>query len=198
MSLFGAIAALLGGSQRAPASPSDTHRAETRQQASEPDGGAVGHAFRVGARWFLLPVALPAEVTPALPCVRLPFTPPWFLGLANFRGEPVPVYDLGALLQAPGATPDIGRYNLILGTRDRRGAFLIEEIRLLTLPTGTDFDLAPALPTISAMIPDGLPCHGAVIEGTTYTRLDFSALLGILADRASLLGEETHSSKDQP
>ena len=151
--------------------------------AAEPssEAGALGHAFRIRERWFLIPADLPAEVSPRLFCARLPFTQPWCLGLANFRGELVPVYDLGALLADSG--PQSGRYLLILGRRDARAALSIDEITVVTVPAEAETEVTSPLPNL----PGELICRGLSVEGRTYAELDLGGLMSLLARLAGVL-----------
>lgn len=162
----------------------------------EPDAaqtvGEFRHAFRIGPRWLLIPAGLPAEVYPPLPCTRLPFTHTWCLGLASFRGDLAPVYDLDALISARGA--EIGRYFLLLGSRDACAALCIDEIAGITVAPDRPTKPLPPLPDL----PTNLACRGLVVDGTTYIELDLLVLLGMLAERASLIAADTITSKDYP
>lgn len=142
--------------------------------------GAVAHAFRIGERWFLVPMDLPAEACPAMFCARLPFTRPWCLGLANFRGELVPVYDLGGLID--NAAGRRSRYFLVLGRRDARACLCIDEITTVRIPVDASPQNLPPLPNL----PEGLPCQGLRVDGETYAEVDLGGLLTILAGRAGL------------
>jgi hypothetical protein len=155
-----------------------------------PEPGEFRHAFRIGARWILIPAGAPAEVSPTLACTRLPFTAPWCLGLASFRGDLVPIYDLGALLgeTAPGA----GSSLLILGQRESRAGLRIDEIAGFEVP-----QQAPrTLPSRWPGLPDGLDRGGLLVAATVYAEIDLSALLAVLAGRASLLAPATIQSTD--
>ncbi|NEV64189.1 chemotaxis protein CheW [Thiorhodococcus minor] len=140
---------------------------------------AIAHAFRIGERWLLIPMDLPAEVSPVMASAKLPFTKPWCPGLANFRGELVPVYDLSMLFEGVAA----GGLFLILGPRDARACLRIDEITVITVPA----DLAPEPLVALPNLPDELVCLGLSLEGRTYIQLDLGGLLGLLAQRASLL-----------
>lgn len=48
-----------------------------------------------------LPLERVRRIVPALKVHPLPATDPRLLGLAEYDGEPLPVFDLGALVQAP-------------------------------------------------------------------------------------------------
>lgn len=149
------------------------------EDGEEASAAAIAHAFRIGERWLLIPMDLPAEVAPAMVSAKLPFTKPWCLGLTNFRGELVPVYDLGLLFEEAGASALF----LILGQRDARACLRIDEITVVTVPA----DLEPRPISGLPNIPDDLVCLGLTVEGRTYIELDLGGLLGLLARRASLL-----------
>ncbi|NEX19298.1 chemotaxis protein CheW [Thiorhodococcus mannitoliphagus] len=149
------------------------------EDETEEASQAIAHAFRIGERWFLIPMDLPAEVSPAIMSARLPFTQPWCLGLVNFRGELVPVYDLGLLLKEGAG----GGLFLILGQRDARACLPIDEITVVTVPA----DLTPGSLDGLPNLPDELVCLGLTLEGRTYIELDLGGLLGLLAQGASLL-----------
>ncbi len=150
----------------------------------EPDretGGALANAIRIRERWFLIPADLPAEVSPKRFCARLPFCKPWCLGLTNFRGELVPVYDLGGLIDGGGAAT--GGYFLVLGHGNARACLCIDEITVVTIPPDTRVESQSTLPNL----PDALVCAGIEVEGTLYAEVDLGGLAGILAEQASML-----------
>ncbi|MBK1716423.1 chemotaxis protein CheW [Thiocystis violacea] len=145
------------------------------------DAGRIAHAFRIGEYWFLIPMDLPAEVSPPLFLARLPFTKPWCLGLANFRGELVPVYDLGALLAGGGVSAR--GYFLVLGERDARAALRIDEITVIRLAAEASAQLQPPWPGL----PEDLILRGLDVEGIRYAELDLGGLLSRLARHAGRL-----------
>ena len=155
-----------------------------------PDVGDYRHAVRIGSRWLLLPADRPAEVRAALQCTRLPFTRAWCLGLASFQGDPVPVYDPAALLaeQAPGG----GGQFLVVGRRESRAALRIDEIAGLHVPPDAGTEPSSSWPGL----PAELACNAVTVGETTYLELDLDALLGALAERASLVGTGTQSPRD--
>ncbi|WP_295388083.1 chemotaxis protein CheW [uncultured Thiodictyon sp.] len=152
--------------------------------------GDFRHAFRIGQRWLLVPAAMPAEVYPPLPCAGLPFTHPWCLGLASFRGDLAAVYDLGALVDE--RTPDVGRYFLLLGRRDSCAALCIDEINGITVPPDTLTAPPPPLPGLPSELARGV----LVVDRTSYVEVDLVGLLGLLAERASLLAASPLTSEE--
>lgn len=148
---------------------------EDRDEAA----AGVAHAFRIGERWFLIPVGLVAEASPAVAVARLPFTAHWCLGLANIRGTLAPVYDLNRFLGAETSA----RLLLIVGQRETRACLLIDEITVLSVPPETQPAPFPALPNC----PETLSGSALELEGRAYIQLDIQGLLMMLAQRATLL-----------
>lgn len=62
--------------------------------------GAEALVFPVGAEHHALLVSSTREVVLSAPVAAVPAAPPWLLGVANLRGELVPVVDTGAALAA--------------------------------------------------------------------------------------------------
>lgn len=152
-------------------------------QEADDETAAIGHAFRIGERWLLIPMGLPAEVTPMIGLAKLPFTKPWCRGLANFRGELVPVYDLSRFL----AQQVTGTLLLVLGDRDCRACVCIDEITVIRAVA--DAHSSPLNPFVE--LPEDLACLGLELEGQTYLQLDLGGLLKMLARWASVLPAET-------
>lgn len=61
-------------------------------------------AVEIGASSYLIPLSHSSEIFPYAPIHPVSYTQPWFLGVANLRGELVGVTDVGVLMgQAPRA-----------------------------------------------------------------------------------------------
>ena len=75
-------------------------RLAARLQAAKAEGVAVASwlAVESGAQHFLLPLAQSGEIFSWTGVQPVPYTQPWFLGVANLRGGLVGVIDLAALL----------------------------------------------------------------------------------------------------
>jgi chemotaxis signal transduction protein len=140
--------------------------------------------FSVGNLSLLLPPNSGREVIPAPPVSRLPNTAAWLLGLANVRGNLVPVVDTAAAL---GATREVGKpppYALIFGHADAAIALLIDGLpRLLSIDVSqrsVDGVTTPAL----------LEGGGAIAaydhNGRTWLDLDLMYLLDVLAQTIAL------------
>lgn len=67
-----------------------------RMQAARSGSGAPARQLgvAVGAERYLLELADAGEIVPLAPLTRVPLTQPWYLGLANVRGNLVGVIDL--------------------------------------------------------------------------------------------------------
>lgn len=77
-------------------------RLVARLQAAKAEGVAVASwlAVEAGGRGYLLPLAQSGEIFPWAGVQPVPYTKPWFLGVANLRGTLTGVVDLAGLLAA--------------------------------------------------------------------------------------------------
>ncbi len=106
-------------------------RAAQAGQIRDAQSGAewVGVAFRLGAETFLVAREETREVM-SVPIflTRVPGARPWIRGLANLRGQLLPVIDLRAFLGG-GAAP-IGRNAriLVVNSRDVPAGLLVDEV----------------------------------------------------------------------
>lgn len=80
-------------------------RLAARLQQAKAEGVAVASwlAVESGTRHYLLPLAQSGEIFPWAGVQAVPYTQPWFLGVANLRGTLTGVVDLAGLLG--GAPP---------------------------------------------------------------------------------------------
>ncbi len=62
-------------------------------------------AFLVGEVKYALPIAAVREITKPLPMVALPHAPPAVVGVAEYRGEVIPVVDLRMRFGQPATAP---------------------------------------------------------------------------------------------
>ncbi len=83
-------------------------RLAARLQAAKAEGVAVASwlAVESGAQNFLLPLAQSGEIFPWAGVQPVPYTQPWFLGVANLRGTLTGVVDLAGLLAASPPRPE--------------------------------------------------------------------------------------------
>ncbi|HCL86571.1 MAG TPA: chemotaxis protein CheW [Comamonadaceae bacterium] len=80
-------------------------RLAVRLQAARSEGvsGSSWLAVQSGGRQLLLPLSQSGEIFPWSGVQSVPYTQPWFLGVANLRGALAGVVDLAALLGTPVA-----------------------------------------------------------------------------------------------
>ncbi|NML43053.1 chemotaxis protein CheW [Ramlibacter sp. G-1-2-2] len=87
-------------------------RLASRLQAARSEGvQASWLAVESAGRKFLFPLAQSGEIFPFAATQVVPYTHPWFLGVANLRGGLYGVVDLGSFVsgQAPAQRSDAGR-----------------------------------------------------------------------------------------
>ena len=72
-----------------------------RMQAARSNSGArINHlGVQIGAQRILLDLTQAGEIVPVSPVTTVPLTQPWYLGLANIRGNLVGVIDLARYLK---------------------------------------------------------------------------------------------------
>lgn len=92
--------------------------------AKPQDDRLHGHAFTIGALQLVIDTARhPCEVYEELPLCHIPGSPVHLVGMANQRGNIVPLFDLGKMVGLPS---DSGKnYYLIIGNRDEAVGFRI-------------------------------------------------------------------------
>jgi twitching motility protein PilI len=72
-------------------------------------------AVRIGAENYLVEMSLAAEIVTLPDVARVPWTKPWYRGLANVRGRLVGVVDLQQLMGREPLTAEQGQQLLVLG-----------------------------------------------------------------------------------
>lgn len=88
----------------------------------------AGIGFRLGMHRFLASQKEVVEVLAPPEVTRVPGAPVWVRGLANFRGQVLPLYDLGHLLMDnPTPAQSRNRY-LILRGQSNPAAFLVDAV----------------------------------------------------------------------
>ncbi len=80
-----------------------------RMQAARTSSGARAHQLgvEIGGARYLLDLVEAGEIVPLPPLAAVPLTQPWYLGLANVRGNLLGVVDLARYLD-PEAMPTPG------------------------------------------------------------------------------------------
>lgn len=83
-------------------------RLAARLQAAKAEGVATASwlAVEAGGQGYLLPLAQAGEIFPWAGVQLVPYTQPWFLGVANLRGTLSGVADLAGLLAALPPRPE--------------------------------------------------------------------------------------------
>ena len=118
-----------------PISPFDLLRQlETRLRSARSDalsGQAqtwTGLAFRVREHWCVAPREDIREVITPPPLTRVPGARAWLLGVANLRGNLLPVSDLSGLIGEPATTPGRQSKVLVLNSDRVPAGFLVDEV----------------------------------------------------------------------
>lgn len=84
--------------------------AERMQAARSQEAARSWLAVECGSHGYLLPLAEAGEIFPASAMQRVPFTRPWFMGVANLRGGLFGVVNLAGFLHGQaGASPAVMR-----------------------------------------------------------------------------------------
>ncbi len=128
---------------------------------------------RVGDRSYLLDMTSVGEIVPVADIARVPWTRPWFRGLANVRGRLVGVYDLPHLAGADPMNDEQALQLLVLGESLKVNAAL-----LITRAFG--LRSAKTLDTLPAAADDLAPWEGARYrdaDGTPLAELDLARLV---------------------
>jgi len=127
---------------------------------------------RIGSRGYLVDMSSIGEVVPVSSIARVPWTRPWFRGLANVRGRLVGVYDLPQMAGEEPLRDEEGLQLLVLGESLKVNAALLVT-RAFGLRSAKDLD---ALPEAEA----GVPWEGARFRdsgGMTLTELNLARLV---------------------
>ncbi len=127
---------------------------------------------RIGARNYLIDMTSIGEVVALSSIARVPWTRPWFRGLANVRGRLLGVYDLPQMAGEEPLREDQALQLLVLGDSLKVGAALLIT-RAFGLRSAKDLD---ALAQSDA----GSPWEGARFRdagGMTLTELNLAQLV---------------------
>jgi len=127
-------------------------RSRTVTAASAPQAGAgrewVGVAFRMGGETFLVAreetrevLGYPAAIT------RIPGAKSWVKGLANVRGQLLPMLDLRQFLGSGATTPGRNTRVVMVNHRDIPAALIVDEVLGFRRFAESEFD-AEAPPTV--------------------------------------------------
>lgn len=128
--------------------------------------------IRIGGRGYLVDMTSSGEVVPLSSIARVPWTRPWFRGLANVRGRLLGVYDLPQLAGDEPLRDDQALQLLVLGESLKVNAALLIT-RAFGLRSAKDLDL---LPEVAAEQPwEGGRYRDT--DGTTLTELNLARLV---------------------
>ncbi len=92
-----------------------TQLAERLKAAPHTPAEPTRLAVRIGAENYLLAMEHAGEIVAVPDIAPVPWTKPWYRGLANVRGRLVGVIDLMQLAGRPPLTPDQANQMLVLG-----------------------------------------------------------------------------------
>jgi hypothetical protein len=147
----------------------DVHEQESR-------GQAIRYGFSIGEVGLLVGQSAGCEVIAIPTIARLPTTPAWLLGVANLRGNLVPIFDLPALLETPAAE---NRFGLIFDRGEHPVA--LENLEPLLQ--------APSPPPAAREFVSGAYRHGRSV----WMEFDHRKFFESIAQRMSLysVGEST-------
>jgi twitching motility protein PilI len=138
--------------------------------AHEPQAARLG--VHIGSRSYLVDMTSIGEVVPVSAIARVPWTRPWFRGLANVRGRLVGVYDLPQMAGEEPVRDEQALQLLVLGESLKVNAALLIT-RAFGLRNAKDLD---ALAEGDA----GAPWEGARFRdagGATLTELNLARLV---------------------
>jgi twitching motility protein PilI len=89
----------------------------------------VGVGFRLGGERFVAPRVETREVLTYPPAItRVPGAKSWLSGLANVRGQLLPIFDLKAYLGGAMTIPDRATRVLVAHHRDVPAGFVVDEV----------------------------------------------------------------------
>lgn len=145
-----------------------------RRLSEAPASGlpAARLGVRIGNRGYLVELTSIGEVVPASSIARVPWTRPWFRGLANVRGRLLGVYDLPRMIGDEPLRDEQSLQLLVLSDALKVNAALLIT-RAFGLRSAKDLD---ALPEAD----NGAPWEGARFrdaDGMALTELNLARLV---------------------
>lgn len=127
----------------------------------------------VGSRSYLLDMTSVGEIVPLADIARVPWTRPWFRGLANVRGRLVGVYDLPHMAGGEPMSGEQALQLLVLGDALKVNAGLLIT-RAFGLRNAKHLDALPAATSADA------PWEGGRfrdVDGTTLVELNLARMV---------------------
>jgi purine-binding chemotaxis protein CheW len=99
---------------------------EHRRRAADRDKNLVG--FLIGDLAYAVEIARVREIVRPLPLVPLPHAPPAIIGVADHRGEVVPVLDVRRRLALPAVAPTRRTKWILVGMPRRSAALVVDAV----------------------------------------------------------------------
>jgi len=143
-------------------------------EAPASDMQAARLGVRIGSRGFLVEMTSAGEVVPAASIARVPWTRPWFRGLANVRGRLVGVYDLLHMTGSEPLRDEQALQLLVLGDALKVNAALLVS-RAFGLRYAKDLDAMPEAESAGAPPWEGARFRDA--GGMVLTELNLARLV---------------------
>ncbi len=144
-------------------------------------------AFEQGEVRLLIGMGEIREVIPMPPCTRLPGVKNWVVGVANLRGQILPVVDLGSFLQQTSSRSLPFHRVLVLNRLDLEVGLLVDRVIGMKQFIDTDRRMAPP-EHAPAQVKD--LCDGSVrVEGEDFGLFDLDGLLEKPAFRQILISQ---------
>jgi twitching motility protein PilI len=122
----------------------------------------VGLAFRLRDHWCVAPRDDVREVIIPPRLSRVPGTKPWLMGVANVRGNLLPVTDLGELVGAPHVVSDRANRVLVFNSDRIPAGFLVDEVAGYRqfVPTDQRHELVSDVPNLAPYLLGGFAREG--------------------------------------
>jgi purine-binding chemotaxis protein CheW len=102
-------------------------------------------AFLVGEVKYALPIGAVREITKPLPMVELPHAPPAVVGVAEYRGEVIPVVDLRMRFGQPATAPTRKTKWIVAMVSTRTLALVVDAVTEVFGTAGGDLRRVPML-----------------------------------------------------
>ena len=120
---------------------------ETSRRLPAGDAARPLHGFKVGNLGLLLPTNTVSELFQDLAYCRLPNTPAALVGMANVRGDIVPLFDLNKLFRMPAGGKHHWRFLIVRNEDEEAVGIRVEGLPTrLTLSTRNKLKTLPLLP----------------------------------------------------
>lgn len=153
----------------------DTWR-NARKRGAAVNATAERSGYRIAGRGFLIGSGVRNEVILSPTLYPVPNTPVWSRGLTNYRGNIVPVFDLGIFIGGADTQRDVHTV-LILSSNGHAAGFLIDQPPQAVVAGTPVAARAPAnTPALQPFLGAGLHANG-----TDWWEFDYHAFLLTLA-----------------